>query len=82
MLCVLGHVVGEGGVFIPQARVAAIEAYLKPSTKKGLHSILGTISYYRKFIKDLAGQTAVLTPATSKNSTTESPMVQSNGTGL
>ena len=60
------HVVGEGGVSIPQAHAAAMGLYVKLSTKKGLQSFLEMISYYRKFVKDLAEQTAVLKPATSK----------------
>ena len=43
-----------------------IKKYMGPTTKKGLHSFLGTISYYRKFIKNLAKQTAVLTLTTYK----------------
>ena len=32
----LGHIVGEGGVSIPEARAAAIGGYVRPTTKKGL----------------------------------------------
>ena len=35
-----------------------------PTTKKGLRSFLGSISYYRKFVKNISNLTAVLTPST------------------
>ena len=40
--------------------------YVRPTTNKGLRSFLGTLSFYRKFLKDLASHTDVLTHATSK----------------
>ena len=45
-LLFLGHIVGQGGVAIPEARAAAIANFEKPSTKRGLRAFLGTISYY------------------------------------
>ena len=57
----LEHVMGKDGVSIPEARAAAIGSYITPTTKKGLRSFLGTISYYRKFVR----LSRTLTPATS-----------------
>ena len=50
----LGHVVGEGKVSVPEARVAAIRNFKKPHTKSDLRAFLGTVGYYRKFIRDYA----------------------------
>ena len=40
--------------------------YVQPVTKKGLRSFLGSVSYYRRFIPNIAQYTSLLTPATSK----------------
>ena len=63
----LGHIIGSGEMSIPKARIQALQSYVKPTTKRGLRSFLGAISFYRKFAKDLAKYTARLTPATSKS---------------
>ena len=44
----LGHLVGEGTMFIPEHRVKALTEYNKPVTKKGLKSFLGAIGFYRR----------------------------------
>ena len=62
----LGHLVREGTKSIPQHRVQALATYTRPSTKKGLHSFLGAIKFYRRYVQQLAKETAVLTPLTSK----------------
>ena len=62
----LGHVIGSGEMSIPKARIDALKSYVKPTTKRGLRSFLGAISY-RKFAKDLAKYTAKLSPSTSKS---------------
>ena len=63
----LGHVIGSGNISIPKARTEAIKQYIRPVTKRGLRSFLGAVSFYRKFAKNLARHTALLTPATSKS---------------
>ena len=62
----LGHLVGSGTVAVPSDRVTTMSKFVRPTTKKGLCSFLGTISYYRKFIRKIAEYTALLTPATTK----------------
>ena len=61
----LGHVVGYGKYFIPQARVAMLQEFACPVTKKQLQSYLGMMGYYCTFIPNLANYSTKLTPATS-----------------
>ena len=62
----LGHTVGNGAITIPDKRVQALLRYTKHTTKKGLRSFLGAVSFYRRYVELLATDTAVLFPATSK----------------
>ena len=63
----LGDVIGSGEMAIPKARIQSLREYVKPVTKRGLRAFLGAVSFYRKFARDLAKHTAILTPATSKS---------------
>ena len=54
-------------ISIPEARAKAMKEFVKPSTKKGLRSFLGSINYYRRFVPNISENTARLTPATSKS---------------
>ena len=51
---------------IPDKRAEAILKYSKPTTKRGLRSFLGAVSFYERYVKLLAADTAILSPATSK----------------
>jgi len=62
----LGHMIGGGEMMLPQHRVTALTNYVKPNTKKGLRAFLGSVSFYRRYVDKLAGQTAILTPHTAK----------------
>ena len=62
----LGHTVGNGKMMIPEMRAEAILGYTKPTTKRGVRSCLGAVSFYRRYVKLLASDTATLSPATSK----------------
>ena len=62
----LGHQLDKGAVSVPPQRVAAIRNYDQPRTKNALRVFLGTVSFYRKFSKNLAQYTAVLSPAMAK----------------
>ena len=53
-LVYLGHVVGEGKMSIPEAKVDRIRNFLQPVTVLQLRSFLGLIGYYSKFIPDFA----------------------------
>jgi len=62
----LGHRVGDGNMTIPDKRAEALLNYTRPTTKKGLRSFLGSVSFYRRYVQLLAKDTALLSPATSK----------------
>ncbi len=60
---------GCGKVAVPEARVRSMADFRRrPVTKKQLRSILGSMSYYRKFIDGFARMSSVLTPAVSLSS--------------
>jgi len=62
----LGHKVGGGRMALPRHRAEAFKKYSLPTTKKGLRSFIGAVSFYRRYVKQLASETAKLTPLTSK----------------
>ena len=62
----LGHWVGAGSMTIPSHKVEALVNYQKPQTKRGLRAFIGSVSFYRRNINQLARHTAVLTPMTTK----------------
>jgi len=62
----LGHQIGNGEMSLPKHRIAALSSYTRPTTKRGLRAFLGAISFYRRYVKQLASQTATLTPLTAK----------------
>jgi len=51
---------------LPRHRAEAFRNYQLPTTKKGLRSFLGAVSFYRRYVKMLAMHTAILTPLTSR----------------
>ena len=55
----LGHVVDEQGIHPTEEKVRAIEEAPAPTNVTQLHSFLGLINYYHKFLPSLA---ATLTP--------------------
>ena len=62
----LGHYIGGGKIAPVDAKIQAIAAMDRPSTKKGLRRFLGMASYYRRFIPGFADKAAQLHSATSK----------------
>ena len=62
----LGHQVGEGLMTLPAHRVQALTDYQRPVTKKGLRACLGLIGFYRRYARQLASQTAILAPHTTR----------------
>ena len=62
----IGHHVGGGRMFMPAHRAQLLGNYSRPTTKKGLQAFLGSIGFYRRYVEQLASQTAILTPLTIK----------------
>ena len=63
----LGHVVGRSEVRPQDAKIAAIQNYQLPKTKKDLRAFLGLIGYYRKFIPNFSSRSVNLTDLTKAN---------------
>ena len=63
----LGHLIGGGQVAVPRHRATAMEEFRKPETKKQLRSFLGAMSYYRRFVKNFANYSGILSLATAKS---------------
>ncbi len=61
----LGHVVGDGRLCVPEARVIALRQHPRPKTRKQLRAFLGLVGYYRRFIAGFHQWASVLTPHTS-----------------
>ena len=59
----LGHQVGNGKFAVPLYRVKSMKRYGKPQTKKQLRAFLGSIGYYRQFVRNK--WSSVLTPTMS-----------------
>ncbi len=62
----LGHLIGGGRLSVPNDRVTVLAEWPLPSTKRQLKRFLGTVGFYRKFVKDFAAAAALLTPMTTK----------------
>ena len=63
----LGHLIGGGQVAVPRHRATAMKDFRQPRTRKDMRSFLGAMSYYRRFIKDFANYSGILSPSTSKS---------------
>lgn len=50
----LGHTVSEGGVAPDFDEVKAVADWKRPETVRELHSFLGFLGCYRRFVKDFA----------------------------
>ena len=49
---VLGHLVSERGIEVDKAKIKVIEQLPPPVNMKRIHSFLGHVGFYRRFIKD------------------------------
>ncbi len=61
----LGHQARCGMLSVSEVRVTSMAYYGKPRTKKQLRLFLGSIGYYRLFVREFAKLSASLTPSVS-----------------
>lgn len=64
----LGHTVSEEGVKPNTDKIEIIRKWPTPKTEKDIRQFLGTLGYYRRFIKDFAKLVKPLTALLRKNS--------------
>ncbi len=80
MLEFLGHVIGDGSMRVPEARIKAMAEHPVPKTRKQLRAFLGLIGYYRRFVRGFHRWSSLLTSHTAKTSPGEvvwtSPMLE------
>ena len=50
----LGHIVSGRGAACDPAKIAAVDNWVAPSNLKQLRTFVGTVAYYKRFIKDFA----------------------------
>lgn len=67
----LGHVVTPEGVKPNPSKIEAIQKWPIPKNEKELRRFLGTVGYYRRFIRDLARIIKPMTSALEKGKTVE-----------
>ena len=64
---VLGHVVSKHGIEVDRAKIKVIEQLLPPVNIRGIHSFLGHVGFYRRFIKDFSHIARPLTNLLAKD---------------
>ncbi len=67
-LVFLGHVIGDGVMSVPEARIKAIADHPLPRTRKQLRAFLGLVGYYRRFVRGFHRWSSLLTSHTAKTS--------------
>ena len=63
----LGHKIGEQGVEITLEKVAAVQNFPAPTTKKNIMQFIGLAGFYRKFIKNFSAIAAPITDLLKKD---------------
>ncbi|TYK11882.1 retrotransposon protein, putative, Ty3-gypsy subclass [Cucumis melo var. makuwa] len=64
----LGHVVSNEGVSIDPAKIEVVTSWPRPSTVSEIHSFLGLVGYYKRFVEDFSRIASLLTRLTRKGS--------------
>ncbi|XP_022872717.1 uncharacterized protein LOC111391700 [Olea europaea var. sylvestris] len=65
----LGHIIGHERLKMDEAKVKAIKEWEAPTKVTELHSFLGLVNYYRRFIQGYSARAAPLTDLLKKNKT-------------
>ena len=60
----LGHVLSASGMLVDPKKVEAIMSWERPKLIFEIHSFLGFVGYYRRFIEDLSRLVAPMTRLT------------------
>ena len=63
----LGHVISAKGVSVNLQKVEAVVNWERETSVTEVHSFLGLVGYYRRFIKDFSRLAFPLTTLTRKN---------------
>jgi hypothetical protein len=71
----LGHIVDNDGVQVDSKKIEAMRDWPHPKTLKNLHSFLGLMGYYRKFVHNYGKIAAPLTSLLKNNYFTWTPVV-------
>jgi hypothetical protein len=67
----LGHVFDKNGVKMFDSRVQGINDLPEPTSVKGVRRFIGTVNYFRDFVKGLSSHMIPLTALTKKKSASE-----------
>jgi hypothetical protein len=51
---VLGHKISEKGIEVDKVKIEVIEQLSLPTNVKGIHSFLGHVGFYRRFIQNFS----------------------------
>ena len=65
----LGHIICKKGLIMDPAKIAIIANFSPPKTVRQIHTTLGHIGYYRKFIKGYVYITALMEKLLKKDVT-------------
>jgi hypothetical protein len=50
----LGHKISEKGIEVDKVKIDVIEQLLPPTNVMGIHSFLGHVGFYRRFIQNFS----------------------------
>jgi hypothetical protein len=57
---VIGHKILEKGIEVDKAKIEVIEQLPPPTNVKGIHSFLGHVGFYRRFIQNFFSNCSTL----------------------
>ena len=63
----LGHIISDDGISVDPEKVSAIKNLMPPKNVRDVRSLLGMMSYYRKFVPNFSKIAKPLTALTKKN---------------